>query len=59
MELHSSARKKEDEKKSREKSCMDEVLVESVPGPRPTLWRHRDEDLILPLTIFPFPLFFL
>lgn len=39
-------------------SCGDEVLHESVPGPQPELWRHRDEDLILPSTIFPFPLLF-
>lgn len=49
----------EREKKRRERSCWDEVLHESVPGSRPTLWRHRDKDLILPSTIFPFPLVFI
>lgn len=41
MELHCSARKKEGEKKKGggggEKSCRDEVLHESVPGPPPAL----------------------
>lgn len=50
--------RKREKKRGREKSCRDEVLHESVPGQRPAPWRHRDEDLILPSTIFPFPLFF-
>lgn len=42
----------------REEFSKDEVLHESVPGPRPTLWRHRDEDPVLPSTVFSFPSLF-
>lgn len=51
-------RKREEKEKGGGGGCKDEVLHESVPGPQPTLWRHGDEDLVLPSTVFSFPSLF-